>query len=118
MTRLLADENIPLETVRAMRAAGHDVYSATESAPGAPDRDHLKRAINEDRLVVTFDKDFGELLARGTDRPKAGVMLLRFVPASAAEITALLLDLLSRSEVTWRDHLSVVDDKHIRRRPL
>jgi predicted nuclease of predicted toxin-antitoxin system len=116
--RLLADENIPLETVRALRDAGHDVYSATESAPGAPDAALLKRAVAEDRLVVTFDKDFGELLARGKDRPTAGVILLRFVPARAADVTELLVDLLSRSAVTWRDHLSVVDDKHIRRRPL
>ncbi len=116
--RLLADENIPLETVRALRAAGHDVYSATESAAGAPDLDHLKRAITDDRLILTFDTDFGELVVREGNRPKAGVMLLRLVPGSAAEVTELLLDLLSRSGVTWRNHLSVVDDKHIRQRPL
>ena len=38
--RLLADENIPLDTIRAPRSAGHDVYSATEHAPGATDMAH------------------------------------------------------------------------------
>lgn len=32
--RVLADENIPLETVRALRNAGHDVFAASEAAPG------------------------------------------------------------------------------------
>jgi predicted nuclease of predicted toxin-antitoxin system len=116
--RLLADENIPLDTVRALRAAGHDVYSATESAPGAADLDHLRRAVTEDRLVLTFDTDFGELLVRGSDPPKAGVILLRLVPTSATDITTLLLDLLSGSDITWQGHLTVVDDRHIRQRPL
>ncbi len=87
--RLLADENIPLETVRALRAAGHDVFSATEATPGAADSDHLRRAIAEDRLVLTFDRDFGELAVRGPQRPEAGVLLLRIIPGSAAEVTNL-----------------------------
>ena len=116
--RLLVDENIPLDTVRALRAAGHDVYSATEAAPGAPDLEHLKVAIAEDRLILTFDTDFGELVVRSAHRPQAGVMLLRLVPSGAAEVTELLVDLLARPEVTWHGHLSVVDREHIRQRPL
>lgn len=116
--RLLADENIPLDTVRALRSAGHDVYSATEAEPGGADLRHLERAIREDRLIVTFDRDFGELAVRGTNRPAAGVLLLRITPKSADEITRLLLDLLTRSDVTWRDHISIVDGTHVRQRRI
>ncbi|HEV8358647.1 MAG TPA: DUF5615 family PIN-like protein [Gemmatimonadales bacterium] len=42
--RLLADENIPLETVRALRLAGHDVFAVTESSPGAADEALLELA--------------------------------------------------------------------------
>jgi hypothetical protein len=45
--RLLADENIPLETVRALRNAGHDVFAASEAAPGLADEAHLDRARND-----------------------------------------------------------------------
>jgi predicted nuclease of predicted toxin-antitoxin system len=116
--RLLADENIPLETVRALRSAGHDVYSATEAEPGAADLRLLERAIREDRLIVTFDRDFGELAVRGTNRPAAGVLLLRISPKSADEVTRLLLDLLTQSDMTWRDHISIVDGIHVRQRPV
>jgi len=116
--RLLADENIPLESVRALRSAGHDVFSASEAGPGEPDSSHLDRSIREDRLIVTFDRDFGELVTRGPQRPPAGVLLLRIVPKSAGEVTTLLLDLLGRTDISWRNHLSVVDRAHIRQRPF
>lgn len=114
--RLLADENVPLETVRALRAAGHDVYSATETGPGAADLVHVELATREDRLIVTFDRDFGELAVRLERRPAAGVLLLRFAPADAGEVTTLLLDLLSRPDIAWREHLSVLDGTHLRQR--
>lgn len=116
--RLLADENIPLETVRALRSAGHDVYSATESSPGAPDVSHIERAIKEDRLILTFDRDFGELAVRKSPRPRAGVLLLRLTPQNPEEVTRLLVGLLARPDLTWRDHLSVVDGLHIRQRSI
>jgi len=114
--RLLADENIPLDSVRALRSAGHDVFAASEGVRGEPDERHLARAIAEDRLIITFDRDFGELATRGTARLAAGVLLLRIVPKSASEVTALLLDLLARPEIVWRNHLSVVDRSHVRQR--
>lgn len=116
--RLLADENIPLATVRALRQAGHDVFSAVEGGRGAADAALVGRAIAEDRLILTFDRDFGHLATRGERRVRSGVLLLRFQPASAAEVTDVLLALLSRSDVDWTGHLSVVDREHVRQRPI
>lgn len=115
---LLADENIPLETVRALRSAGHDVFSATEQAPGQPDVAHVDRAIEENRLIVTFDRDFGELAVRGARPPQGGVILLRFVPENAEAVTQLLLALLQRTDVTWAGHISVVDGVQVRQRRI
>jgi predicted nuclease of predicted toxin-antitoxin system len=116
--RLLADENIPIEAIRALRDAGHDVFSASESTPGAPDRAHIVRAIEEDRLIVTFDLDFGSLAATALPKPAAGVLVLRLAPQNPEEVTTLLMTLLARSEIVWRGHLSTVDRVHLRQRPL
>jgi len=116
--RLLADENIPLEAIRALRSAGHDVYSATESAPGAVDGALLERASSEGRLVVTFDRDFGDLVVRGSGHFEPGVLLLRFAPSSAAEVSDLLIELLARSDIRWAGHLSILDRTHLRQRPI
>ena len=59
--RILANENFPGPILRELRRRGHDVVSVKESMRGASDREVLERAQQEDRLVLTFDKDFGEL---------------------------------------------------------
>lgn len=116
--RLLADENIPLEAVRALRGAGHDVFSASESAPGAADVAHVTRAISEDRLIVTFDLDFGLLAATARPKPEAGVLLLRLVPQDPGEAASMLLGLLQRTDIVWRGNLSIADRVHLRQRPV
>jgi len=116
--RLLADENIPGHTIRALRAAGHDVFAAAEAAPGAPDRALLARALSDVRVLFTFDRDFGELAVREPGRTPAGVILLRFVPPGAAAVTRVVLELLDRSDLAIEGFLSVVEAQHVRQLPL
>lgn len=57
----LANENFPLDAVEALRRAGHDVAWVRTDAPGSTDSQVLARAVAEGRLLLTFDKDFGDL---------------------------------------------------------
>ena len=61
--RLCANENIPEACVVRLRQAGHDVLWIRETTPGSPDNVVLALAASEDRLLITFDKDFGELIS-------------------------------------------------------
>ena len=78
----------------------------------------LGRAHAEGRLVVTFDRDFGELAARHGHAAAGGILLLRLVPRSAEEITAMLVAVLANSDLVWPGRLSVLDRVHLRQRPL
>ena len=60
----VANENFPLFSVRLLRNAGHNVASIIEETPGATDSDILKRAQREKRIILTFDRDYGELIYR------------------------------------------------------
>ena len=60
--RLCANENLPEDCVLRLRQDGHDVLWIREVAPGSPDSAVLARAHAEDRLLITCDKDFGELV--------------------------------------------------------
>jgi predicted nuclease of predicted toxin-antitoxin system len=80
--RLLANENVPGEAVRALREDGHDVAWVRTDAPGCSDGDVLARARSESRVVITFDKDFGELAFRARLPTSAGVILARLRAAS------------------------------------
>jgi len=62
--KILANENFPGLAVTALRHRGHDVFWVRTGSPGISDRDVLSKAIDEQRLVVTFGKDFGELAFR------------------------------------------------------
>lgn len=73
----VADESCAMPLIQALRDAGHDVVAIAEVAKGATDGQVLERALNEKRVLITEDRDFGELVyARG--RSSAGVVLVRF----------------------------------------
>jgi predicted nuclease of predicted toxin-antitoxin system len=94
------------------------VFAAAESAPGNADAVLLARAAAEQRVVLTFDRDFGELVVRAGPAGVPGVVLLRFVPPDAGAVTALLLGLLARTDLQLEGFMSVVDAQHVRQRPL
>ena len=75
--RFLGDENFPGAGVAALRRRGHDVLSIGEVSRGANDAAVLDLATREAGIILTFDKDFGEL-ARKSKLPDAcGVILFR-----------------------------------------
>ena len=115
--RLLANENFPLDAVEALRANGHDVAWIREDARGSLDEQVLARAQREGRILVTFDKDFGELAFRSKLPAASGVILFRIsAPSSHHVASAVVKALASRED--WSDHFSVVDDHRIRMTPL
>jgi hypothetical protein len=69
--RLLADENFPGDAVAQLKAAGHDVVWVRTAAPGITDSEIVAWAAREERIILTFDKDFGELAWRIACLPQA-----------------------------------------------
>lgn len=74
--RLVADESVEGPTVAALRAAGHTVHFIAESSPGIEDAEVLGIAYRANALLLTADKDFGELVFRNRE-PHCGVLLIR-----------------------------------------
>lgn len=75
--RFVADEGCDFAVVRALRAAGHDVTAILEIAPRAEDPMIIDLAVREQRILLTEDKDFGELVYANA-RDASGVILIRF----------------------------------------
>src|SRR5690348_13333133 len=75
--RWLADECVAARLVAAMRTAGHDVKYVAEEAPSSGDGNVLSHALREGRLLLTEDKDFGDLIFGKSAEPSFGVVLLR-----------------------------------------
>lgn len=115
--RILADENCPGDLVDALRAAGHDVRWIRTDAPGITDPTILALAQQEARLVLTFDKDFGELAFRDRLPAQHGVILCRLRGLRPSQITAHVIRVLS-SRTDWAEHFTVLTEQQIRILPL
>jgi predicted nuclease of predicted toxin-antitoxin system len=82
----LANENFPLEAVESLRLAGHDVAWIRADAPGSTDPQVLARAVAELRVLLTFDKDFGDLAFRAGLPSGCGIVLFRLRANSASSL--------------------------------
>ena len=74
--KFLIDTNLGRKFTNLLKQAGHDVLFAKDLLPLNSDEEILVKAENEERIVITNDKDFGELIFR-LGRPSGGVILLR-----------------------------------------
>jgi hypothetical protein len=115
--RFLANENFPGAAVRAIEAAGHDVIWVRTVAPGSSDSDVLAWATREERTLLTFDKDFGEVARRSTLPPKCGVVVFRIPVPKPGEVGQRLAELITSRE-DWAGHFSVVEPGRIRMRRI
>jgi predicted nuclease of predicted toxin-antitoxin system len=115
--RLLANENFPGPAVSALRAAGHDVVWIHEDAPGIKDPEVMARARAEDRVLLTFDKDFGELVFHLGEKASNGIVLFRIMGPSPEDLTRIVMAAL-QSRTDWANQFSVVEAGRIRIRPL
>ena len=115
--RLLADENFPADAVVALREAGHDVVWIRTDSPGIPDNQVLDQAQRERRIVLTFDKDFGELAFRVGLSAESGIILFRVSPRSPAEFSRIAVDVIG-SRQDWTSHFAVVTKNRLRLTPL
>ena len=115
--RFLANENVPLVVVTALREDGHDTAWVREDAAGSTDDQVLDRAVKEERILLTFDKDFGELVFVRRVKGTQGVVLFRGLGASPEE-TATFVRTAIASRSDWVGRFSVVERGRVRMRPL
>ncbi len=115
--RILADENIPHAAVVRLRADGYDVLWVRESCPGVSDAAVVELAASEQRVIVIFDKDFGDLAISGRGPRPAGVVLCRVSMQRPSALAATISATLA-SRDDWSGHIAVIDDARIRMRSL
>ncbi|MBI2778727.1 MAG: DUF5615 family PIN-like protein [Gammaproteobacteria bacterium] len=116
--KLLANENIPLASVYALRQAGFDITAISELSPGVSDAHVLRLAEAESRALLTFDRDYGELIyVRGLPCPP-GLVYMRFLPTTPTEPSQLLIKLFAQKKNIVQGYFVVLDRDSIRRRAL
>jgi predicted nuclease of predicted toxin-antitoxin system len=115
--KFMADENFPRQAVVLLREAGLDVSWISEEASGASDDHVLALCSANERVLLTFDKDFGELAFHQKQRAQCGVVLFRVRSKNPDEVAAIARATLLASR-EWRGHFSVITRFGVRMRPL
>jgi len=111
--RLLVDECTGPAVARRLREEGHDVFSVYEQDRGASDDVILGRAASDARIIITNDKDFGELAFRD-HRAHAGIVLLRLEDETSASKIRVVERLLEHHAEALPGAFVVVTERSIR----
>jgi predicted nuclease of predicted toxin-antitoxin system len=114
--KLFANENIPKDSITVLRDAGYDVLAAGETMRGAPDTTILERAFDEHRILITFDRDYGELIFHKQMACPLAVIYLRFIPDNSNEPAERIIQLLNTT--TCEGNFIVLERDNLRKRQL
>ena len=91
-------------------------YIGKDDFSGVTDREVINIAIKENRTILTFDRDYGELIFKHDYRPKNGVIYLRLNSFDPILPGLIIENILSRKDFNPENSLSVIDERSIRQR--
>jgi len=113
--KLLADENFPAPVIGVLRQHGHEVLAVAESMPGAFDAQVLAAATEQQRLLLTLDRDYGDLIFHHGQPVPLGVVLFRLAGARPADDNQRMIQVLEKA-ADWAGGFTTVTDALIRSR--
>ena len=115
LLKFLANENIPFSSVSYLKSKDLDVTSIGVDYPGIADKEVMELAISENRTIVTYDSDYGELIFKYGYKPEPGVIFIRFQPADSLEAARIIESLIEKN-LLFNRLLTVVDKNSIRQK--
>lgn len=116
--KFLANENIPKKVCNRLRLEMDiDITSSLEIAQGLRDEEVISLAQEKGSIIITFDKDFGELVFKKRANVK-GIVLLRFAPVSPEFIFNKIKNLLLTGDIKLEGNFVVVEEDLVRVREI
>lgn len=111
--KFVADESVDQQIVVRLRVDGHIVEAISELDPGISDEEVLSRATQQDAVLVTADKDFGELVYR-QGQASTGIILLRLSGLSASAKAMTVSTVVRDHGLKLCGSFSVIDRGQVR----
>lgn len=114
--KFLANENIPFATILYLKAKGFDITSIGVDFPGIQDKIVLALAQEQGRTILTFDRDYGELIFKLQIKPANGVIYFRLDEFAPDEPGKIVEKLMLGDEPSFQNTLTVIDKNGVRQR--
>lgn len=113
MIRFLADESCDFAIVTALRGNRYDVLAVIDRAPGATDQQVIELALAEQRVLLTEDKDFGQLVF-AANKAGGGVIFVRYPANLRKELPERVLELVNREGDRLQHAFAVLQPGRVR----
>lgn len=113
MPKFIVDECTGIAVAQFLREQGFDTVSVSEESPQISDLEILQRAIAEQRIVVTNDKDFGDMVFRDNHH-HPGILLLRLADDRVATKIRVVAAVLKQYVDKLEDGFVVATEQNIR----
>lgn len=114
--KFVADESVDYALVLQLRRLGHEIFSVSELSPSIPDEQVLKLANKHKAILITADKDFGELVFR-QKLAATGVVLVRVFGLPEKFKLSIVIHAISQSIKKMPRHFTVINPGQVRIRP-
>ena len=111
--KILADESVDYRIITFLRKHSFDIIAIIDNDASIPDIEVLRKANEQNALLITEDKDFGELVFRLKLKHK-GILLLRFFNVLNDVINLKILDALLKHKDELANNFSTLTDKKLR----
>jgi predicted nuclease of predicted toxin-antitoxin system len=111
--KFIVDVGISKKVEQWLQNHGYDIKSIRDINPRMSDKEILKMATSERRMVITMDKDFGELVYN-SGLPHSGVLLLRLEEARSVEKVKIIEKILERYSDKLSNNFCVFKDGKLR----
>lgn len=112
---IVTDECVDYAITTTLRNAGFQVYAISEQNPAIKDKDVLSIAYTQQALLITEDKDFGELVIR-LQLLNYGILLVKMMEAHSQIKAALVLQIVQQYNTSLLKAFSVLDANKFRTR--
>ncbi|HEX5026775.1 MAG TPA: DUF5615 family PIN-like protein [Agriterribacter sp.] len=99
----------PYKRIHYLRAKGYDVLSIGMDNPSILDAEIMTIAINEERIILTFDRDYGELIFRHNYKPEKGIIYLRLEAYEPEQPGRIIEEIITNQAINLNQALTVID---------
>jgi len=114
---LLADENFPFSSFKFLENLEYDIVHIGKDFPSITDREVMEFSMNENRITITFDSDYGELVFK-YGYQSIGVIYLRLKDFKPQYPEELIHQIIVTNEIDLLNQLTVIDENQIRQRKI
>ena len=114
--RFLLDVNVGRRVAEALEAQGHDVVRAALTNALAEDPYILAQAVEGQRILITYDRDFSELVFSRSAQTPPAIIYLRYRARDVEEVIRRLCSVLDFDALA--NHMTVLDERRVRRTPF